>query len=248
VALGPVTATINDVHISTNPWPVNAGQWWKSGIELTNATNAKIYVFNIHMGGISVHGPDLESAIDIRGASNGVQITDGDVSEMNRGITVRDTSSAVFIKDVETGAVEYGFHLFNAGTGSTITNCHSFGINAIRVENTSDVTVSHNLLFTWPGWEANAIKLVNSTVPGSRFRVIDNTIYPQGTTNPFGIVVEGTSNESVIQGNYMYTMAVGIWLRDATINSYIVSGNFTWASAIAGYLNSGTGTLSVDNH
>lgn len=209
-ALGPVSATINDVHISTETWPLlSATHYWQGGMVLTNATNAKIHAFNIHMAGVGVS----DSAVDIRGKSRNVQISDGDVSEMYRGVVVRDESESVHIKDVETGAVEYGFHLLNAGARSTITNCHSFGVNGIRVDNTTDVTITNNLIFMFPAPERNAIKIVNQLSAGARFRVIGNAIHGFFEQPKFGIVVEGMATDSVIQANFVSGVVIGIWLR-----------------------------------
>jgi len=248
-SLGPVTATIHDVHISAIPWDYN-GRFWRAGIVLHNVTNAKIYAFNIHMTQSWPHAgqPDIETGIDIKGASINVQISDGDVSRMHRGVTVRDQSEAIFIKDVETGEGEYGFHLWNAGRGSVISGCHANMANGIRVENTSDVTISNNLLFGNFGAEKNAIKIVNqSWAHGARFRITGNVMHALSPMSNFGIVIDGYSTESLIQGNSTSGMDVGIWLFNPNTTHYIVSGNRNWASPNT-FIDGGAGTLNVDNH
>jgi hypothetical protein len=120
------------------------------------------------------------------------------VTSYARGIEVKGYSEGLHVNHVSVHHSLYGVQFSNEGPGTALTNCqlyaHWFGIEMV---NSGDLAATNNSLYHELGANFYGIHIVN----GARYRVIGNTVVSTSASTSNGIVVQGSTIDSVIQGN-----------------------------------------------
>ncbi len=172
------TADISDIYIAGEN---AASHYWTRGIQLNNATTARIDRW-------AIHGRDADSShlmicgIDLVGHCTPIYITNGDAYSMTYGIRAFGTSEGIHISHCEIVEVTYGIWLEALGMGrpgTAITDCHvNAGTIGIMLNNHGDVSLTGNLIYRLkPG---SFVGIYNENGPFTRMQgnKIDDTVTP----------------------------------------------------------------------
>jgi len=172
------TADISDIYIAGEN---AASHYWTRGIQLNNATTARIDRW-------AIHGRDADSShlmicgIDLVGHCTPIYITNGDAYSMTYGIRAVGTSEGIHISHCEIVEVTYGIWLEALGMGrpgTAITDCHvNAGTIGIMLNNHGDVSLTGNLIYRLkPG---SFVGIYNENGPFTRMQgnKIDDTVTP----------------------------------------------------------------------
>ncbi len=226
---GGLTAIIEDVQVGVLSWPAT-GVHWHFGIQLSNATNAKISQFSIQTGGIA--GIQIAGNLPPQGAggkSVDVQIRDGDITSVTRGIESKDNSEAVQINSVVVRESVWGVIFWTSdGQGSLVANCQIHASNTgILVQDASHIAITNNAIWRLGAENFAGISITDGGGPiGKGYRVIGNSIFgPLRTQQRYGILLRGNVRDSVIHSNISQNMFYGIWLDGPG-----VMGNHVWSN------------------
>lgn len=254
---GAVTTTIHDVHIGAEPWP-NANVYWWFGIQLFNATVAKISVFNIqgpaHNGGVAAIQIDGTPVLpgypapvpdpNPNGKSIALYIRDGSINRYVRGVEVKNFSEGLHLNNVNVRESSWGLWYLNRSGGTIISNCYfQSRVRGILIEQGGGLTISHNTIHQFLDSDFMGIEVSNSFA-----QLIGNLVdSPAGGGQPRrGIVLIGTGTgtaSGMLQGNTVHNMHTGVWLAAGSINAMVI-GNIIRGGGI---VNSGTGHYIADN-
>jgi hypothetical protein len=215
------------MHIGTDPTPEPLEDpYWFFGIQLVNATTAKISLFNIqgssNTGGIA--------AIQIGGnpgthpSSISTRIRNGSIWKYVRGIESRDAGEGLHVQSVAIREVEWGIEMTD-NYGTTLANNTILARRwGIQVKSSQSVSITNNLIYRMPNtvYEFRGIEVYGSTGAGKSFTgVIGNKIHslpPDSgdTTERNGIVLDAAEGRellhTVVEGNNTVNMTRGIWL------------------------------------
>jgi parallel beta-helix repeat protein len=231
---------ISDVHIG--PVTVNGSEHWTKGIEMTNASGAKIHDFEIAGRTNTV---DMSHGIHLLGSSTITFIGSGLILYASRGIQISGTSEGFYLRDIEAVFTTVGYELDSARPGSSISNCHAGSdLHGIMIYTHGEVAVTGNLLYQFGD---NPSGYVGIYLANSQFhRVIGNEVAstnPGGTSPRNGILLHN-AHDCTVQGNVIRDMNSGIWLLGG--NNNIVMGNrgFNCGATVT---NAGAGNLVVNN-
>lgn len=248
---GGVTATIDDVQVGVNNWPNTGGSHWHFGIQLFNATNAKITQFSIQSGGIAGIQIAGNPAPPGGGRSVGVQIRDGDITSVVRGVEAKDLAEAVEVNNVVVRDSVFGVMLTTStGQSTTVANCLIYAsIYGVFAQNTSGVAITNNVIHRFGAEHFAGIVLTEDRTPGGRaHRVSGNAVYsPTQTQVLTGIWVGGNVMDSVIHGNTTVNMSYGIYLTTPTVTGTQVLANLNRFFTAAAIANAGTGNNVAHN-
>jgi hypothetical protein len=232
---GIVTARIHDIHIG-RPTP-DSGAYWDHGIQLINATTAKIDTFNIQ-------GPSWGngiSAIQIRGTdqngkSIGTQIRDGSITRWVRGIEVLHEAEGLHVQNVNISEASWGINFYVCGPGTVIANNNiQARLRGIQLYDNhyAGMAISNNLIRRFGEEYFVGIEIYDTPVAAGQFqregngaRLIGNSIVsPTTGTLPNGIILGGFVRDTMVMGNTTENMYVGIWLSAASVQRATVIGN-----------------------
>lgn len=232
---GIVTTVIHDVHIAADP--INQGSW-RFGIELINPTTARISDFNIHgfawdtgVAGIQIHGTSATEGKPI-----GIQVRDGTITRFPRGIELKDKGEGLHVQNVSIQEATYGVEVRHAGQGTSISNSGMLTREAgILLVNALQFGISNNSIHQFQNVPFKGIDIQWDTAAAPvdafrEFRIIGNSIFSptSGTQSTrHGIVVQGGTSDTNIEGNTTYNMNNGIWLS-GPVSSVAVIGNINW--------------------
>ncbi len=271
---GVATALIHDVHISSDPWPSpGEGSYWWFGIQLFNATTAKISVFNIHGGSdntgvaaIQLDGapalPDWPGGIppppDVNpyGKSIAVYIRDGSISKYVRGLEAKSWSEGIHFNNIDIRETSWGAWFVNRSGSTVLSNCFiQSRVRGILLEH-GGITVAHSTIQQYLDTDFAGIELMNVN-PSAPNEPIFGTVFtgntidsPGGGTQPRnGIVLNGNVDLSIVQNNTIHNMHRGIWIINGTFDAQenMVVGNLIRGWTIGGVVDGGVNTRQADN-
>jgi parallel beta-helix repeat protein len=234
---GAVTTTIEDVQIGVDPWPNGAGVHWWFGIQLSNATAAKISQFSIQTGGIS--GIQIAGYLPPAsgGKSVGVEIRDGDITGVVRGIESKDNSEATHINGVTIRDSIWGIIFwFSDAQGSFISDCNITSSNTgILIQDASGIAVTENTIYRQGSDNFTGIAVTDSGGPiGKGYRIMNNAIFAAvRNATRYGITMTGAVRDSVVQNNISQNMFYGIYLDGSTTGNHVWSNINRWFDGAA---------------
>jgi parallel beta-helix repeat protein len=236
---GPTSAPhIFDVAIG--PW--TGTQYWTKGIELTNASGAKIHDFDISGSNNTV---SMSNGIQLLGSSTITFIASGLILFAGKGIEIQGSSEGFYLRDIECVFTTTGYEFGSVSPGSAISNCHAASdLRGIFIWGHGEVAVTGCLLYQNGD---NPSGYVGIYLASNQFhRVIGNEI---ATTNPSGVnprngILLHDAHNCTVQGNVVRQMNSAIWLLGANTN--IVLGN---RAVLCGAVvtNAGAGNVVASN-
>jgi hypothetical protein len=248
-AQGVVTTTIHDVHTGTCA-PPTSGDWdncsavswpdanlhWAFGIQLVGVVAAKITAFDIQGGGVAgiqiagrnptdpPYDPNTPDHPDYhKYKSLSVEIRDGVITKVARGIETRDWMEGLHVQYVSIREAWLGMELRadpGRGLGTSVSNNYILAESrGIEATNHHGVTLTNNLIERFGSADFKGIRLSNAR----DFRLTGNTVR-SAAAGGVGIVVDGISNENLIQGNTTVNMSTGISVAGPGVWNF-VTGN-----------------------
>lgn len=268
---GSVTATIEDVHIGSDPWPSSVS-YWHWGIQLFNATCMKLQSLNIHGAGIGAGVAGIavgtDTAAPVNGNAMAVYIRDAQITGWARGVEYKDGSEGFHvhdsnIRDVMWGIIAGGGDITHFVTPGTVISHNQIYATrgGIKVDRMSSLAITHNTIHRIedadfigidinPGIDPDGDPTTPPHADSGAHRIIGNFIFAPagGTSTKQGIVIQHDENDNVIEGNITVNMQRGIWLMNAAIDGTLVLGNINKNSTTAAIVNGGTNTLLAHNH
>jgi hypothetical protein len=266
---GAVTATIFDVHIASDPWPAGDVYWW-FGIQLNNATVAKIGAFNIqgasYAGGIAaiqITGTPEKPAWPTPlpnpnpyGKSIAIYIRDGSISRYVRGVEMKSFSEGLHLNNIDMRETSWGLWVWNASGGTVVTDCFfQSKIRGILLEQQSGLKVANNTINqflddAFVGIELSSVHAEGQGGPAGA-QITGNTIdSPNGGANVrAGIQLTGDVDLTMVQNNTIHNMHRGIWITGGTGNAdqNHVVGNVIRGWSIGAIVNVSGSTFLADN-
>lgn len=255
---GIVTATIHDVHIGADPW--SSGAYWHIGIKLINPTTTKISTFNIQgaasnagIAGIQIDGSEsidpggscdyaVPSSWGNCGKAIGTQIRNGSITRYVRGIESKSNAEGLHVQNVSILEVLWGIQTVVTGQGTAFANnTIQARIRGIQVlEGSGNLAITNNQIHRFGADDFAGISFENFSRYADNSRVIGNSIYsPTTTQTRYGILLTGQVYDTIIEGNTIQNMGIGIFLSGANVQRNFVFGNLT-RGAGTGWFESGT--------
>jgi hypothetical protein len=260
---GSVTATIEDVHVGSDPFP-NSNVHWYVGLDLINATCSKLQRLNIQGGGLGGGFAGIRLGADSldnpRGTSIANYIRDAQISGWARGIEYKDNSEGLHVSDSTIRDVRWGIM---AGGAVTLHG-------AAMTFSSPGTVISHNQIYASEGGilvsmaglaiGQNTITRIGTesfvgidmdpgptNVTGGN-RLVANYINGGAESGTrYGIVVRNHSNDTLIDGNITQNMTRGIWLSGTTVVGSLVYANTNRAAGTT-ILDAGSSSLVTANH
>jgi hypothetical protein len=249
---GGTSATIFDVHISTDPFPSDTTSHWWHGISLAGAVGARIHTFNI----FGYEAGNDNASILIKAKSIGVTINDGDMGRADYGVRVEGGSESVRVENVETSQNTVGF-FFQEGKHHIVSNCHA-GVTGrgIQFNDVTDGIISGNFMIL----VQEGILVWNPALPGARFQVRDNLVVttdddPNDPNPPRHMIrIVAQVSDVVVMGN---TVRAGRELGhplvrpkdillDTGVTNALVTNNYLRGYGVTN--NAGASNITTGNH